>query len=341
MPTAKKLPSGSWRVRVFTHTDISGKKIYASLTRPSKKEAELAGLELQLNKSSHIKPSEHTLHECISAYIELKKHILSPSTVRSYLSIQRNYFQSLMPCKLHKINQHMVQQAVNLDSMRVSPKTIRNAHGLVTTVFSEYYPNFTFNTKLPNKVKYIPTIPSESNIRKIIDISKGSNIEIPVLLGLWLGLRMSEIKGLTFNDIDGNFIHIRHARVYVEGGYVEKDTKTYSSTRTLVLPNYIFELINALNYTSKSDYIISDSGQAIYKRFVKICKDHDLPHYRFHDLRHANASVMLALGIPDKYAMERMGHSTNNMLKTVYQHTMVDEKAKTNSLVDNFFENIL
>ena len=38
-----------------------------------------------------------------------------------------------------------------------------------------------------------------------------------------------------------------------------------------------------------------------------------------------NASVMLRLNVPDKYAMERMGHSTNNMLKNVYQHTMNDK----------------
>ena len=40
-----------------------------------------------------------------------------------------------------------------------------------------------------------------------------------------------------------------------------------------------------------------------------------IQHYRFHDLRHINASVMLALGIPNKYAEERMGHATDNMLK--------------------------
>lgn len=55
-------------------------------------------------------------------------------------------------------------------------------------------------------------------------------------------------------------------------------------------------------------------------------------------MRHANASIMLALGVPDKYAMERMGHATNNMLKTVYQHTMKSKQDEVADVVDSYFE---
>jgi integrase len=44
---------------------------------------------------------------------------------------------------------------------------------------------------------------------------------------------------------------------------------------------------------------------------------------------------MLAAGVPDKYSMKRMGHATNNMLKTVYQHT-IKEKEKQYDSVSNF-----
>ena len=70
-------------------------------------------------------------------------------------------------------------------------------------------------------------------------------------------------------------------------------------------------------------------------------KKNGIKHYRFHDLRHVNASVMLALNIPDKYAMRRMGHATNNMLKTVYQHTMSEKEQQVNASVDNYFESII
>ena len=61
----------------------------------------------------------------------------------------------------------------------------------------------------------------------------------------------------------------------------------------------------------------------------------------FHDLRHLNASVMLMLGIPDKYAMERGGWATNMMLKSVYQHTFDEERRKVDEQIDGFFNALL
>ena len=70
-------------------------------------------------------------------------------------------------------------------------------------------------------------------------------------------------------------------------------------------------------------------------------KQTGLPHYRFHDLRHANASIMLMLGVPDKYAMDRLGHSTNNTLKNIYQHTLDSKKEEVNASVNNYFEKLM
>ena len=90
-----------------------------------------------------------------------------------------------------------------------------------------------------------------------------------------------------------------------------------------------------------TEYIVNLGRHGIYERFQRICKAAGVQHYRFHDLRHINASVMLALGVPDKYAMERMGHATNNMLKTVYQHTMKSEQEKISEQIDNYFSTLI
>ena len=75
----------------------------------------------------------------------------------------------------------------------------------------------------------------------------------------------------------------------------------------------------------------------MYNRLQRACDRCGIPRFRFHDLRHVNASVMLGLNIPDKYAMERMGHATNNMLKTVYQHTMSEKSKQVADTVDSYF----
>lgn len=47
---------------------------------------------------------------------------------------------------------------------------------------------------------------------------------------------------------------------------------------------------------------------------------------------------MLALGVPNKYAQERMGHATDNMLKNVYQHTMTERQQAVADQIENYFD---
>ena len=149
-------------------------------------------------------------------------------------------------------------------------------------------------------------------------------------------MRTSEIRGITWDCIEGNTLHIKQAVVEGENGPVVKATKTYSGDRKIPIPEYIKNLFEA--QTKTDEYVIHYSRNALYNHLQRLCKKYNLPHYRFHDLRHYQASVMLALGIPDKYAMERMGHATTNMLKTVYQHTMKNKTEEVADAVDNFFQ---
>ena len=125
--------------------------------------------------------------------------------------------------------------------------------------------------------------------------------------------------------------------ITVEGQHIEKrQTKTVESTRQIKLPTRIIRLIAAL--PEDQIYITPLSGQALYKRFIKLLDAKGVQPMTFHELRHLNASVMLALGIPDKYAMERGGWSSPNIMKSVYQHTFSKEREKADELIDNYFE---
>ena len=97
---------------------------------------------------------------------------------------------------------------------------------------------------------------------------RGGNVEPPVTPALWLGLRMSEIRGLTL-------------------------------------------------------------------------KTNGIKHYCFHSLHHVNASGMLPPNVPDNYAMKRMVPSTNNMLKTVYQHTLTEKEIEVGPAVDGYSEPLI
>lgn len=333
MAKAKKLPSGNWRIRISIGKDENGKYVYKSFTAETKKEAEYIASEYLVKHKE--KPNNMTVGEAIDRYISSKENILSPTSIASYREIRRNRLQSLMCIPLKDLSQVAVQRAVNLEAKTKSPKTVISAHGLLSSALGMFYPDFVLRTTLPKRQNQIKEIlePSE-----IIEVVKGTEIEIPVLLALWLGLRMSEIRGIKYSSIKDGYLTINNVIVTVDGKPVEKSsTKTVGSTRILKLPQVLLNLIENQQRTSDSEYVTTLSGQAIYKRFSRLLKRSGLPHMRFHDLRHLNASVMLKLGIQDKYAMERGGWTTTSTLKNVYQHTFSSEREKADALVDDYF----
>ena len=160
-------------------------------------------------------------------------------------------------------------------------------------------------------------------------------MEVPVLLAVWLGMRQSEICGLKWSSVGmkNKTLIIKEARVRnINNDHIIKKTKTYSSTRTLKIPEYILKKLEIL--PKQGEYVTGLKNHNLYERLQTILRKNDLPVIQFHDLRHMNASIMLALNIPDKYAMERGGWSTNHTMKNIYQQIMVEEREmSTNSSI--------
>lgn len=333
IPKATKLPSGNWRVSLM----VDGQRI--SITEPTKKAAESAAAAIKSGARKAAAKTELTVGEAFDRYIDSKSAVLSPSTIGGYRRIQKNLLSPLDKMALGSLTQERVQLWVNdLVLKGKSPKTIANAHGLLSAVLAAYRCDFALHTTLPQKEKAKITIPTEEEAKKIFVCCAGTTYELPILLAMWLGLRASEICGLKWTDISGEYITVQRAIVVGEAGVVEKSTKSYSGTRTIHLPPYLLDLIN--RQPRKNEYIIQISGQAMYKGFSRLCKKEGLPHFRFHDLRHLNASIMLAVGMPNKYAQERMGHATDNMLKTTYQHTIKEEMKRYDEKIDERFKSL-
>lgn len=330
LPTPQKLPSGMWRCQVM----VGGRRVSVVEENPSVAQAKALALKNGLVEEKK-NPKAITVNEAVERYIESKDSVLSPSTLRGYKSIQKNSLGKLKDVKIGDVTQEAVQRHINALSKDTSPKYIRNVHGLLSASLADYRPDFQLHTTLPQKEKKEIQIPTMEEIQFIAEKARGTSFELPFLLATWVGLRTSEIRGLTWDCIKGDVLHIRQAMVEGENGPVLKTTKSYSGNRKIKISSYIVDLINKQPHVD--EYIIHYSRNALYNHLRRMCDRYDLPHYRFHDLRHVQASVMLALGVPDKYAMERMGHSSTNMLKTVYQHTMKSKSEEVANKIDGFF----
>lgn len=334
-----QMPSGHWRARIYVGFN-KGKSQYVSISGVSKKEVELKAAQIQMDRNrkkyNQINHStiRMTVGEAIDRYIDNLNGVCSPSTLRRYKADRKKFLASLMPIKLCDLTQEAIQLAVSIDSKRYAPKSIHCAHGLLSSALDIYLPGFRLKTKLPQKIEHEVTVPEHDDIRRLLSQVKGSWLEGAILLAACCGLRRSEICGLKVEDIDrkNNTIHIHRTILKDDSGQwiIREATKTTKSKRRIEVAPFIIEALLAIPRTG--DYIIGHVPDTISKEFIKLRYELGL-NCRFHDLRHYNASVMLALNIPDKYAMERLGYSTPETLKRVYQHTMNSKRREINGQI--------
>ena len=347
---AKRTPSGAWRVQVYDFTDTEGKRHYKSITAPTKAIAEARAAEFTRTKATRTASPSGTVGALVDRYIRDSEPVLSPATVTAYRKVRRHAFPELMRTPVSRLNAAAVQRAINDELERtgertgrpLSAKTIKNEWGLVSAALSEYA-GITFSPKLPAYQVPPKRLPAPAAIMAAV---RGSEIELPVLLALCLSLTLSEVRGLRWSDIEGDVLTVRRVCVDTDRGPVFKDTgKTAARLRTLVLPPFLAAMINesrpdvsALK-TAKNGPLVPLTGNAIYIRFRKLMQAAGL-EITFHGLRALNASVMLAQGVPDKYAMARGGWSSPVVMKRHYQQTLDPKRAAVDAVMNEYFEGL-
>lgn len=162
------------------------------------------------------------------------------------------------------------------------------------------------------------------------------------------GLRRSEALGLKWDSVDfeNKTVTIKHTVVRFSD-VIEKDrTKTASSYRTYPLPEEIEqiflqqrekeklgrktygELYEENDYIFKWDYGRMYNPDFITRKFSKLLKANDLPHIRFHDLRHSCASLLISKGFTLKDIQEWLGHADIETTANIYAHLDQERKNK-------------
>lgn len=342
MSTARKLPSGSWRCRVYSHTDGNGKKIYKSFTcsDPSPKgkrkcEAMAAAWAIEKENETATR-NDMTFGDALDQYIASRENVLSPTTIRDYRNIRKKHVPSLMPLMVSEITQNDIQKAINIEAIRLSPKTVRNTHGLISAVLHVYRPEFALNTALPKKVRTELNIPTEDEVKRLMAACKGTELELPVLLAVFGPMRRGEICALRSDDINGNIVHVCRNMVLQsrEGGsrYIMKTPKSYAGDRYIDYPDFVAE-----HFKGKHGRLVELNPDQLTDKFNKKLKKENIPHFRFHDLRHYSASVQHALGVPDAYIMQRGGWDDDGTLKAIYRHALAEKSQSMDSLTNDYF----
>lgn len=315
----EKRPSGSYRARKM----YKGQMYTVTFDhKPTQKEA-MQAMADELDKVQG-KRKSMDFAGAAAQYIESKRNVLSPSTIRGYDMIIRNTSESFLKENIYDITALDVQMEINLQAKNHSPKTVRNHHGFISAVLGAFNPNLKLTTTLPQKVKNEPYIPSSEDIKRILNHARGTKYEIPIILACY-GMRRSEICALTPDDIDGDVVTINKALVQDENkNWIVKQTKTTESTRKIIIP------VDIANRIKEQGYVYNGYPDRISDYLSETQTKLGMQKFSLHKLRHYFASQMSAIGIPDADIMRMGGWETDHVMKSVYRHSMMerDEAAK-------------
>jgi integrase len=210
---------------------------------------------------------------------------------------------------------------------------------------------------LPKKVKYKAKVLQEHEFKLFLDSIKGTWLYLPVLLGLNLGLRRSEILGLSWSDVDfkNNQITVNHALIHAKKGYELKEPKSETSNRPIRIAPELKALleiarkaqnVNRLqypqNYRAYNLVICRENGLPVYpthlsEAFTKFLIKNNLPNVRLHDLRHSYATLLSSKRVPLKLISAILGHSSIATTMDLYAHVGVDMQEEYLCELDHIF----
>ena len=163
-----------------------------------------------------------------------------------------------------------------------------------------------------------------------------------ILISLYAGLRIGEVCGLKWEDIDfeNKMLNVRRTvqRVYLgknESKIIVTTPKSKNSVRKIPLSKVLINKLRPLsNMFSKNDYILTGSLDKCYEPLVYrytykvVLKNSNISYRKYHCLRHTFATRCIRVGMDIKSLSEVLGHSNIGITLSTYVHSSYEVKKK-------------
>jgi integrase len=193
--------------------------------------------------------------------------------------------------------------------------------------------------------------------QRILEAVAGTPVELPAAIAIATGMRRGEIFALHWSDIDPDLstAHVRRSLQMTNDGLVYERPKTKRSRRSVALPEFLRPYLVAERASQKERRSVlrdawCEDGLVVCRRdgsavnpdtfstaWPRLLARAGLPHVRFHDLRHAHATLMLLQGVHPKVVSERLGHSSVGITLDTYSHVLPGMQGEAARAFDELF----
>jgi integrase len=324
----------------------------------TKRQAQIESARLisEFKSGNAIEPSRTTVGEYLDKWLEHIKSQVSPRTAERYGELARKNISPLIGgMALTKLTPMAISTAYStaLASGRrdggggLSPRTVHHCHRVLKQALAQAV-RWQMLARNPADAVDPPKVERSTmttyDLRQtgeLIAAMRETRLFAPTLLAVLLGMRRGEIAALRWRSVnlEAGQIAVVESAEQMNGDVRLKPPKS-GRARTLALAQTIVEELRAhriaqaqellrLGVRLSDDHFVCAHADGrmmqptwITHEWVRLIRGTALPAYRFHDLRHAHATHLLASGAHPKVASERLGHSKIGITLDLYSHVM-------------------
>jgi integrase len=351
---------GNWYAVLDVRDPATGKRRrkWHSLQAKGKREAQIecADLISRLAHGTYLEPDKTTLAEFLDRWLEHTKANVAPRTHERYAEIAKKNIAPLLgnailaklkPAQLSEAYRNTLSEGRRDGKGGLSPRTVLHMHRVLKQALKQgvrwelLHRNPADAVQPPKVEKHRMATYDIAQTAALLEALKDERIYIPVLLAVLCGLRRGEIAALRWRNVDleKSSLAVVESVEQMNGSIRIKETKS-GRVRTVALPLTVRDELKAHRLTQAQRMLklgvrlgddsfvcALEDGSLMQPTFithewVRAIKGTALPRYRFHDLRHAHGTHMLASGTHIKVASERLGHSKVGITLDLYSHVL-------------------
>jgi integrase len=359
---------GLWMARIEAGYK-DGKRTRKYIYGKTRKEVvdKIKPLLAQQQKGDPIATGRQTVRDFLDHWLaDVVKPKAAPRTYERYkLEVDRRLAPHLGRVPLVKLNAQHIQQLIRaMEREGLSPASVQRTRDILRNALNRAVKwnliakNPITNVEIPKVERYQPRILTPQEAQHLLTAAQGDRLEALYRVALSLGMREGEALGLRWQDVDleRGTLHVRQALQLVEGKLTLRQPKTEQSRRVLPLPPSLVaslrqhrtrqleeQLIAGTRWKEYGLVFTSTIGTPLHPRnmlraFHALLKRANLPHMRFHDLRHSCATLLAAQGVPARVAMEILGHANITTTLNIYTHVLDESKRAALTAMDSLLD---